>query len=269
MNVLNYRSYSPLHIASLFGKTDCVKALLEAGASHDDQPIDKNTPLALAVNGGHLDVMKLLLPLGCDVNNADKDFDTPLHYAAYNGMVEGVNLLIEYGANPDVCNRVNTSVLWNAVFRNHTDVVYQLLIENVRMEISSRGRDPAPSDVDVYFYGLPKSPLYVAVDKKCRDIVQLLISAGYNIQKETWLLEGDIPKNHENEELLSILMDHIQTPDRLLTICRNTIRQYLGRNVCKKIERLDIPQHLKNCLALKGLLDDIKATVRDNDHNDR
>ena len=260
----NHLDYSPLHIAAWNGHVEAVKTLLATGVHHDKQTKDKNTPLALAAHGNNLEVMRLLLPLGCKVNNADKDKDTPLHYAAYNGMTEGLKLLLEYGADPDITNRVNTSVLWNAVYMKHKDVVKQLLVANVEMEISSEGIDQhSQSDEVVFIYDTPRTPLYVAVENESPEIALLLITAGYNIFKEKWLLDGDIPNRENNEKLVSILLQYIQTPQRLVAICRNYFRRYFGLGVFQNVEQLDIPSSLKNYLTLKDLAEDMKKQDMD------
>lgn len=260
----NHLAYTALHIAAWNGHTDSVKTLLEAGVPHDKQTKDLNTPLALSAHGGHLEVMKILLPLGCNVNNADKDKDTPLHYAAYNGMTGGVQLLLEYGADPDITNHINTSVLWNAVYMKHKEVVKQLLVANVEMEISSVGIDQhAQSDDVVFVYDVPRSPLFVAVENQSPEIALLLITAGYNIYKEKWLLEGDIPERDGNEKLISILKHYIQTPQRLMANCRNYFRRYFGLKVFPKVEKLDIPCSLKNYLTLKDLAEDVRKQNMD------
>ena len=255
----NHLEYSPLHIAAWNGHVKTVKTLLDAGVPHDRQTKDKNTPLALAAHGGCLDIMKILLPLGCNVNNADKDLDTPLHYSAYNGMAEGVRLLLDYGANPDIWNRINTTVLWNAVYMSHKEVVKQLLVANVEMEIPSVGIDQhSQSDEVVYVFDTPRSPLYIAVSNQSPEIALLLITAGYNIHKEKWLLEGDIPDREENEKLISILLKYLQTPQRLVATCRNYFRRYFGLKIFQKVAQLDIPGSLKNYLTLKDLAEDLK-----------
>ena len=255
VNIKDDKEYIAIHFAAWHGHTDTVKILLRAGSKFDPQTEDRNTPLAFAANGGHLVTMKVFLPLGCNVNNVDKDKDTPIHYATYNGMKEGVKLLIEHGANPDARNRVNASPLWNAVYKGHSDIVLELLQANVEMEVFSAGRDPSPSDSDVYFYDVPRSPLYVAIEHDCKIIVMLLIAAGYNIHAEKWFLEGNIPYSEDNAPLVSEVTRYIQTPSRLLIICRNFFRSMFGLGVCDKVDRLEIPSTLKDCLKLKHLLE--------------
>ena len=249
VNKKDDKGYIAIHFAALNGRTDTVKILLRAGSKFDPQTEDINTPLAFAADGGHLETMKVFLPLGCNVNSVDKNKDTPIHYASYNGMKEGVKLLIEHGANPDARNRANASPLWNAVYMGRSDIVLELLQANVEMEVDSMG------DTRLYYYDVPRSPLYVAIEHDCRIIVMLLIAAGYNIHAEKWFLEGNIPYSEDNAPLVSEVARYIQTPNRLLTICRNYFRSMFGLGVCDKVDRLDIPRTLKDCLKLKHLLE--------------
>ena len=148
---------------------------------------------------------------------------------------------------------MNASALWNAVYNEHIEVVKQLLLVNVKMEMCSTGRDPSPSDDDIYFYDVPRSPLYVALDNERQDIAMLLIEAGYNVQKETWLIERDLPE--EAERLGRVLAEYCQNPCSLMLLCRNKIRSHLGccRNIFEKVDQLDIPLRLKEFLTLKYL----------------
>ena len=174
-----------------------------------------------------------------------------MFHHVFLGSAEGVELLLEAGANPELCNRVGASPLWNAVYNGHIDVVRQLLLVNVTMAMSSTGRDPSPSDDDIYFYDVPRSPLYVAVDRDRKNIAMLLIESGYNVQRETWLLDRDIPE--ADNELIRVLTEFCQNPCSLMLLCRNVIRLRLGcgRNIFKKVEQLDIPQRMKEYVTLK------------------
>ena len=249
VNKKDDKGYIAIHFAAWHGHTDTVKILLRAGSKFDPQTEDKKTPLAFAAICGHLETMKVFLPLGCNVNNVNKDKDTPIHYASQKGMKEGVKLLIEHGANTDARNHVNASPLWKAVYMGHSDIVLELLQANVEMEVDSVG------DTIAYYYDVPRSPLYVAIKHDCRIIVMLLIAAGYNIHAEKWFIEGNIPYSEDNAPLVSEVARYIQTPNKLLIICRNYFRSMFGLGVCDKVDRLDIPRTLKDCLKLEHLLE--------------
>lgn len=254
VNLLSNREYSALHIAAWEGHCETVRILHENGADFDKQTADKNTPLALAAHGGHVDVIRYLLQLGCDVNNVDRDGDSPLFYLVQRGSIEGVQLLLENGADPEICDNANTSPLWIAVYHNHKEVVKQLLLANVKMEVSSRGMDRRPwNDQIYYFYDSPKSPLYVAVDKHNLNVARLLIEAGYNVNRETWLIERDFPESEDREEVSDTLMQYVQIPLSLMAICRNYLRRCLGRDIHQRADTLCIPTSLKNYLTLKLL----------------
>ncbi|CAG9536719.1 unnamed protein product, partial [Cercopithifilaria johnstoni] len=65
---LNNRHSSPLHYAAGFGKIDCVRALLAAGANVSQADDNGLVPLHNASSFGHVDVVKILLENGADTN---------------------------------------------------------------------------------------------------------------------------------------------------------------------------------------------------------
>lgn len=97
-----------LHLAALYGRLECVRLLLEAGAhAAARNPEDLTTPLHDAAAGGYLDVVRALLddPRGAaSLQAQDSDGDTPLHNAARGGHGHVVNFLLARGAAPAARN---------------------------------------------------------------------------------------------------------------------------------------------------------------------
>ncbi|VDK65945.1 unnamed protein product [Onchocerca ochengi] len=96
---LNNRHSSPLHYAAGFGKVDCVRALLAAGANISQADDSGLVPLHNASSFGHIDVVKILLENGADTNVSDHWGFTPLHEAAIWGKADVCVLLLQHGAS--------------------------------------------------------------------------------------------------------------------------------------------------------------------------
>ncbi|XP_063811861.1 ankyrin repeat and SOCS box protein 11 isoform X4 [Pseudophryne corroboree] len=88
----------PLHEAVERGHRECAEMLIAYGADIDKELQNTGTPLYLACVHQRKDCVKRLLELGANVNYG-KYRDTPLHAAARKSSVEIVKLLVDYGAN--------------------------------------------------------------------------------------------------------------------------------------------------------------------------
>ena len=181
-----------------YARNGCVaeikKLVQQNNLDLDKQTDDKNTALALSVHEDHLEVATLLLAFGADVNNSDYEGDTPLHYAVANGNLEMVAKLIEHGA--DVCarNAYHITPVWIAAYRNYPLILKILLYNFADTTVCTSGAfHHAFGDI----YEKPVSSLYVAVVRNSTECVNVLIQAGYEIHKETWLLDGDYPPGDE------------------------------------------------------------------------
>uniref|UniRef100_G1S6Y0 Ankyrin repeat domain 52 n=1 Tax=Nomascus leucogenys TaxID=61853 RepID=G1S6Y0_NOMLE len=106
----------PLHLAVLFGFSDCCRKLLSSGQLYSivsslsnehvlSAGFDINTPdnlgrtcLHAAASGGNVECLNLLLSSGADLRRRDKFGRTPLHYAAANGSYQCAVTLVTAGA---------------------------------------------------------------------------------------------------------------------------------------------------------------------------
>jgi ankyrin repeat protein len=122
---VSYDGWTALHLASFFGRTEAVRALLDAGAPVSALSTNslRNTPLHAATAGGHTAAALLLIGHGADVHAADAGGHTPLHIAAENGMAEAVRALIASGADPHAVDAEQKTPLSRAAARNHTHIV--------------------------------------------------------------------------------------------------------------------------------------------------
>ncbi|XP_055957131.1 ankyrin repeat domain-containing protein 50 isoform X2 [Patella vulgata] len=253
VNHTNEQGYAAIHNAAWNGFLPSVNLLLEHGSPHDLRTLDKNTPLTLAAQRKHPDIIDRLLPLNCDLNNKDRDLDTALHYAAMNDDCSTIRRLLRHGADPDVQNRVCSTPLWNAVHAGSVEIVKILLKHNVTLEVASVGLHPY--DNDEVLYSEPKTPMQIIGEKCLIELGRMLIESGYNMAKESWLLDSMvIPKGLEsNEAFRQYLIEAYSTPQSLLLQSRNFFRKLFGKHVTVKTEALNIPVPLKSYITLKHL----------------
>lgn len=98
-NVRNKEGITPLLLATFMGNAEAIRVLLDAGASTETKDEKNNTPLLHAVDLGHTECVRLLLKAGAKVNHSNHRHNTPLHYAIGNADI--MRMLIAAGAKPD------------------------------------------------------------------------------------------------------------------------------------------------------------------------
>jgi ankyrin repeat protein len=93
----------PLHLATAWGYTPVMRALLDLGAKADEQP-NSDGPLVFAVQNHQVEAARLLIERGADVNRPGAEGRTPLMHAAIADFGDSrmVELLVKAGARKDV-----------------------------------------------------------------------------------------------------------------------------------------------------------------------
>ncbi|CAJ0938392.1 unnamed protein product [Ranitomeya imitator] len=82
----------------IYGKSECVKLLIDVGANLEAHDCHFGTPLHVACAREHLDCAKVLLSAGANVNAA-KLHETALHHAAKVKNKDLIEMLVEFGGN--------------------------------------------------------------------------------------------------------------------------------------------------------------------------
>ena len=81
-------NHTPLHLASLHGRFEIVRLLIEHGAEVTSRNGNYQTPLHLASSSKSAETVRLLLTHNADVNVRDNTHKTPLHLASSRVSIE-------------------------------------------------------------------------------------------------------------------------------------------------------------------------------------
>jgi ankyrin repeat protein len=174
----NKNRQTPLHSASLYGRPDIARVLLDHGATMNSEDNSGRTPLHLVAEGKYnleqdrIRVVQLLLERGADVNALDNAGRTPLHVASYNWRAELVQVLLDGNATTNSKNYRRRTPLHavaeggNYHSRGKDVLVAQLLL----------GRGAGVDVVDDH----NQTPLHLASYLGRIEMVLLLLKAGAN-----------------------------------------------------------------------------------------
>ncbi|QAA34088.1 ankyrin repeat domain-containing protein [Clostridium manihotivorum] len=210
-NSKNEDERTPLIYSLLKGRNEIAKLLIDKGA--DVNAIDKykDTALNEAIlnvartnkNEGNIDIIKMLLDKGADLNSPKVD-KTPLQWASETN-VDVVKLLLDYKADVNISFKSEAMMnsdkpLYIAVKKDKVDIA-KLLIE--------RGAD---INIKVSYYNhnytLCQNLLEVAVDKKEKNMIELLLSnnINVNIQDENGVTPLIIVAQNKDEDMFNFLV---------------------------------------------------------------
>jgi cytohesin len=177
MHIPNKSHLTPLHLASLYGRLDIARVLLDNGATANPEDKFGRTPLHLVVDGKYhferdrLRFAQLLLEHGADTNAQDEDDATPLHLASYDGRIEIVRVLLDHGAAANSKDNQDRTALHSVAegryhySKDHDGIrVAQLLLE--------RGADVNAPDKD------NGTPLHLASCYGRIEIARVLLDGG-------------------------------------------------------------------------------------------
>eukprot|EP01103_Thecamoeba_quadrilineata_P018377 TRINITY_DN696_c0_g1_i1.p1 TRINITY_DN696_c0_g1~~TRINITY_DN696_c0_g1_i1.p1 ORF type:complete len:621 (-),score=112.90 TRINITY_DN696_c0_g1_i1:10-1872(-) len=118
----------PLHAASNLDQPDCVRQLLEKGASLTGKDANGATPLHTAAAKSNNSI-PLLLSKGAQLTATDDKGRTPLHYAAAANNANSINSLLEKGAAINAQDTAGHTPLHRALLEKQCYDAIRALVE--------------------------------------------------------------------------------------------------------------------------------------------
>ncbi len=168
---------TPLHVAALRGHKDVVVWLVANGAELNPVAYNGFTPLHIVKTA---DVARILIKAGGNLSALDNWELTPLRHAAQDKNLEVMAAILESGYRMD---------LISAIYLGDSELVAKLIQEDSksvnRLANGTEGRKENSSG--------NWSPLMIAVWKKDKKIVQMLLDAGADVNDKTYLVASTGP----------------------------------------------------------------------------
>ena len=119
-----------LHEAAFQGNVEAIRQHIEAGSDLDEKdPMSGASPLIIATVFGQTEVLKALIEAGADMNIGNNEGSTPLIVAAVFDRIEAARTLIEAGADVNIGNNEGSTALQTAALLCRTEIV-KLLLKN-------------------------------------------------------------------------------------------------------------------------------------------
>ncbi|XP_046398435.1 transient receptor potential channel pyrexia [Ischnura elegans] len=176
VNAFGARGYAPLHVAAELSHMDCIPILLTAGADLHEKTQDHNgfTPLHILASDGEAEGVKVLLKAGASPAAVDARGQSPLHLSARAQAADAVGELLRAGADPNLADSEGRTPLHVAVSGRRRPAFSVPAVETVTALLNANA-DPSVSDA----YG--RAPLHLAAINELPGCVDALIRAGADL----------------------------------------------------------------------------------------
>ena len=167
------RGETPLYIAARNGRTETLKAFLNANADMQVANDDGWKPIHAATEHSHMQALTCLLEAGCQVSpQTTPALMTPLHQAIANRKYEIIELLLRHNASMDAMDRFGNAPMHAAARTGQYGVLTKLLEKGASIEAHDNN----------YL-----TPLMVAAAARegSEECTKLLIQRGAAVQKRS------------------------------------------------------------------------------------
>ena len=229
VNIQDKEGFTALMLASQNGHTQIVELLLKENADVNIQNKNGVTALATASLFGHTQIVELLLKENADVNIQNEDGQTALMAASQHGYTQIVELLLKENADANIQSKGGMTALMGAIGNEHIEIIESLL------------QSKADPHIVAYFRGIEITPLFLAIGKGNRDIINVLIDKSelstHEIEKVivTSCYDGD-------PALFTFLLNKLPhlTSD-LRELLDSCVKGDLGKVIMKTLDSPDTP----------------------------
>ncbi|KAK0113913.1 hypothetical protein ONS96_014763 [Cadophora gregata f. sp. sojae] len=192
----------PIHCAAMAGMSEVVDDFIRRGSPVDTEGASGYRPTHHASKKDSIKTMQMLLDAGADRNAKRGGVGGgPLHYAAIHNATECTRLLIQAGAELEQLSSSQYTPLLIASIR-HSWNAAQVLIH-------------AGGNVNVYEPGTQCTPLILASQSGCLEVVELIVKRETDLDFKN--LEGEnalyLAAKHDHIEIVDILLKSNAKPD--------------------------------------------------------
>ncbi|XP_070692845.1 ankyrin repeat and SOCS box protein 5 [Pempheris klunzingeri] len=231
VNVLTIDHVTPLHEACVGDHVACARALIDAGANVNASTIDGVTPLFNACTVGSVACTEILLENGAKPQSLVYH-PSPIHEATSKGHYGCVEALVTWGADVDMDIPHLGTALYTACICQELECARKLLREGANVQ---KGRS-----LD--------SPLHAAAEKDCTAVVKLLLDFGADINARNTEFQRPVDVAPPSSLTEGFLLLYEATPRLLSQLCRQCIRNCVGRDRLHLLSHLPVPNRLRSYL---------------------
>lgn len=231
VNVLTIDHVTPLHEACVGDHVACARALIDAGANVNASTIDGVTPLFNACTTGSVGCTEILLENGAKPQSLVYH-PSPIHEATSKGHYGCVEALVTWGADVDMDIPHLGTALYTACVCQELECARKLLREGANVQ---KGKS-----LD--------SPLHAAAEKDCTAVVKLLLDFGADINARNTEFQRPVDVAPPSSLTEGFLLLYEATPRLLSQLCRQCIRNCVGRDRLHLLSHLPLPNRLRNYL---------------------
>ncbi|TNM98900.1 hypothetical protein fugu_013464 [Takifugu bimaculatus] len=231
VNVLTIDHVTPLHEACVGDHVACARALIDAGANVNALTIDGTTPLFNACTVGSVACTEILLENGAQPQSLVYH-PSPMHEATSKGHYGCVEALLTWGADVDMDIPHLGTALYTACICQELECASKLLREGANVQ---KGKS-----LD--------SPLHAAAEKDSTEVVKLLLDFGADINARNTEFQRPVDVAPPSSLTEGFLLLYEATPRLLSQLCRQCIRNCVGRDRLHLLAHLPLPNRLRSYL---------------------